>query len=390
MGDIISRGSLPQNFLDSVSDGGLRLPTPEPQHWWAKMALGARLALAALDTGAPTVQQFVSIQGGGSNEPNIPDDLLEMARAADAYPGAVVAVDNFGLGKGDTVKFSRDIYPRGEDAYNLAARELGTNQKIATDGQVVQAEDVPVVLKEYIGPHDGVSGVKPYAIWDFDAKYRANKESLASKTSRHLRLDYVRLINYAVRDLFRVTPYVTFADGLAGVTGFTPNGGRGFSLETILKARKAVSDREWHPFPNGKYVCVVPTQFNIDMAQDPDYRQLSAFHENKNPLYGQLKGVQEVDFFENTTLRIYKGGDVIAGIDGDVASRTVPAGVFLAESLLFGPGAVGFGTALPPECRWADDTNFGTVAKTIWYALHAFGTLDVRAVQRIIVQVPQP
>src|SRR3990170_1481922 len=105
----INRATLPQNFLDSVSMG-LRLPTPEPQYLFAQMAMGARMSLAAIDAGASTVQQFVSM-----------------------------------------------------------------------------AAEVPVVLDQFEGPYntDG-SEVRPYAILDFDAKYRANKDQLAGLTTLHL------------------------------------------------------------------------------------------------------------------------------------------------------------------------------------------------------------
>src|SRR5688572_15244833 len=101
---VISRGTLPQNFVDSASIG-LRLPTPEPQYFLARMAMGARLSLAAMDVGATTAQQFVTMAGGGVP---IPPELDQLARAADAFPGAVITVDEFGKDMGDTVKFQRD------------------------------------------------------------------------------------------------------------------------------------------------------------------------------------------------------------------------------------------------------------------------------------------
>lgn len=372
----INRGTLPQNFIDSVSTG-TRLPTPEPQYWFAKMALGARMALQAVDAGQQTVQQFVSMAGGGKV---LDPGLDELARAADTYPEAVQAVDGFGLGKGDTIKFWRDIFAGG--GYTEGARVLSTDATISTTGQTIQTEEVPVVLKEYHGPHDGTS-VKPYAIWDFDAKYRAAKEQLANKVTRHLRRDITKWLDVVIRDLFRVTPNITYSDSVTNVASFTAGAGHIMTLDTIMRARKAISDREWKPFPNGRYVLTVPTQFNIDMFQDQDYRELSKFHaQDRNLLYGYIGSVQDVDIFEVSTLKTYVNAD--GAVPGD--GQTTPANVTTQEALMFGPGAVGFGTAAAPECRWADDTNYGTVAKVIWYGLMAFQTLDVRGIQRILFQ----
>lgn len=374
----INRGSLPQNFLDSVSAAGLRLPAPEPQYFFAKMAMGARLRLNALNAGAPTAQQFVSMAGGGEM---VSPELAEMARAADAYEGAVVAVDQFGLGKGDSVKFTRDQYLDG--TFTEASRELAQDSAISTTGQSIKGEEVSVTLKEFVGPHDG-SSIKPYGISNFDAMYKANKEQLTSIVSRHLRRDYIKWLDTAVRDRFRspsVTSNITYADAVTNVLSFTLGAGHVLSLETVMNARKAISDREWSKFSNGRYMLLVPTKFNTDMVGDPDYRELSKTHDaGKNLLYGYIGSVQDVDIFEVSTLKQYAAADTTA--DGNA----VPASVTVQESLLIGPGAVGLGTALPPEARWADDTNFGTVGKCIWYALHAFQTLDVRGVQRILSQ----
>ncbi len=371
----INRGNLPTNFLDHVSQAGLRLPTPEPRYVFARMAMAGRLSLAALRVGAPTVQQYVTVAGGGAE---LSPELAELVRFADAHPGAIQTVDNFGLGKGDTIKFDRDVYSGG--GYTESARELTTDSTISTTGQTIQEEQIPVVLKEYTGAHDG-SSVKPYAIWNFDAKYRANKESLASKTSRHLRRDYIKWLDTVLRDRFRKSQYVTHADGVTDVTAMTLGAGHIHSLETWLEARKTLTDREWQPFPNGRYIALVGTDFNTDMIGDVDYRELSKNHAaGRNLIFGYLGSVQDIDYYEVSNLKTFIAAAVVPN------SGTVPTGAQVEESLLIGPGAVGMGTALSPEARYADDTNYGTVAKVIWYALHAFQTLDERGVQRVLTQ----
>lgn len=380
MAGSISRGTLPQNFLDSVT-ADIMLPTPEPQYLFARMALAGRLSLAAIDAGAPTAQQFITMAGGGTQQ----DPGLEMlARSADIYGGALTVVDQFGLGRGDTIKFPRDIFEGG--GYDEASRRLTTDKVISTTGQNIKNEEVPLILEEFHGPYNTAAGaVLPYAIREFDAKYRANKFQLASKVTRHLRRDYVKWLDRVVRAQFLKAGNVTLPSGVANAAAFVPGANSNISLEQVFAARKTLTDREWQPFANGRYVCIVPTSFNTQMLQDPDYRELSKQHaDGRNLIFGFLGSIQDIDFFECTTLAQYSdnGGDDIAAVEGS----TVGAGVVLNEAILMGPGAVGFGTATQPECRWADDTNYGTVAKCIWYALHAFGMLDDRGVQRIVFQ----
>lgn len=381
---VIGRGTLPANYEDFASSvtSALVLPQPEPQYVFAHWAMAGRLALSALNAGATSVQQFVTMAGGGAP---VPQDLDRMARVADTYPGFVQAIDQFGLGLGDTIKFQRPVFSTG--GLTKADRRLSTNQTISTAGQTIKAEEVPVVLDEYHGPYAGNgSAPAPYAIWGFDAKFRANKLQLAALTSQHLRRDYVYWLDSVIRDEFRQTDNVTFPTGVANAAAFVAGGNAKFSLPQIMAARKAISDREWMRFPNGRYVCLVPTSFNTHMLEDGEYREMSKAHTDKNMLYGYISSVQDIDFFECTTLKSYVATDSVEG-------SVVGSSVVLDEALLIGPGAVGFGTAAPdpegamgPVARFADDTNYGTVAKVIWYALHAFQMLDKRGVERVIAQ----
>lgn len=391
----ISKGTLPQNFLESTSTG-MRLPQPEPQYAYARLAMAGRLSLEALRVGAPTVQQFMSMMGNGAV---IPPELDQMVRFADMFPGAVNAVDEFGKDGGDTVKFQRDLYPTTVTGLGEDDRQHKPETTISTTGQSVKQEEVPVVLKEFKGPwNDITSQVDPYAILSFDAKYRKNKEALASMTTRFLRRDYIRWLDRVIRNRFIAdsgNSNITYPDGISAATGFITGNNAYISLDQLLRARKSLSDREWSKFPNGRFVCMVPTSFNTQMVQDVDYRELSKTHtDGRNQLFGYIGSVQDIDIFECSTNANYAplATDSTA-YKITLNGGTVPVGVNLAEALLFGPGAVGFGTAVSdqqgsigPEVRYADDTNYGTVAKCIWYALHAFQTLDVRAVQRIVWQ----
>lgn len=302
-------------------------------------------------------------------------------RVQDNYPDLFQIVEDFSKGEGDTLKFQRDIFDGG--GYTKADRKLNGSQTISTTGQVIRQEEVPIVLEEYHGPYNSTgSAVLPYSIKSFDARFRANKEQLGSITGRHLGRDYVKWLDTVLRDELRSTSNITYSDTVTNVLSFTSGAGHIANLEMLLAAKKALSDREWRKFPNGRYLAVVPTKFNTDMVSDPDYRDMVKAHgEGRNPVFGYIGSVQDIDIVECSTLKTYAAGVTVPN-DGQV----VPTSVTVQEGLLLGPGAVGFGTALPPELRWADDSNYQTLAKCIWYAVHAFATLDTRAVQRMLWQ----
>jgi hypothetical protein len=386
---VIGRGSLPANYEDFLNSttANLTLPTPQPQYLFAHFAMAGRLSLAAMNAGATSVQQYVSMAGGGAP---VSPELDRLIRTADSYPGFFQTIDQFGLGRGDTIKFQRPVFSAG--GLDKASRKLNTNQTISTTGRTIQSEEVPIILEEYHGPYaaDG-STPQPFAIWGFDAKFRANKLSLVGVTTQQLVQDYTVWLDTVMRDELRAASTITLSDAaFADVTSYTAGGGSTFSLDQILRARKALTDREWRPFPNGRYVLLVPSVFNTQMITDIEYRELSKVHtDGRNQLFGYIGSVQDIDIFECTTLKSYAAASTVPGTGGG----TVPTGVTLQEALLVGPGAVGFGTVAPqpegsmgPVARFADDTNYGTVAKVIWYALHAIGGLDLRGVERLVAQ----
>jgi len=292
----------------------------------------------------PSVQQYVTASGGGAP---VSPELDRLARTADAYPGFYQAIDQFGLNMGDTIKFQRPVFSTG--GLTKAARKLTTAAAISTTGSIIQAEEVPVVLEEYHGPYTASgSAPAPYAIWNFDSKFRANKLNLTQLTSKHLVRDYTYWLDSVMRDEMRASPNITLSNAdYADVTEYVAGGNSTFSLDQILRARKAISDRDWQPFPNGRYVLLVPTAFNTQMVGDVEYRELSKVHaDGRNQLFGYIGSVQDIDIFECSTLSQYAAASTVAGTGGG----TVPTGVTLEEAILCGPGTVGFGTAAPePE-----------------------------------------
>lgn len=373
----INRGTLPANFIDSVNMG-MKLPQPEPEYFFARMAMGSALARAAMDANAMDAESFVRMAGAGAS---VPAKLDALIRTASAYPQAVTTVQGFGLGQGDTIKLRRPVFAGG--GYTLADRRVSPDKSTSTTGQTISAEEVAVILEEYEGPYNSTaSAVQPYAIRNFDAKYRANKDELTGLVRLHLLHDYVKFFDTVIRDLFRSTSNITYADNVTNVLSMTSGAGHNISTETILTAQAAITDRNWAHFPNGRYVLAVPTAFDLQMAGDPDYRELSAMHgDGKNQLFGYITSIHDVDIYRVSTLKTYAAGTTVPG-DGNA----VPSGATVYEGLLFGPGAVGWGSAQPPQCFDADDTNFKKEAKVIWRSVEAFQTLDSRGIQRVLFQ----
>lgn len=376
----IGQSTLPQNFVSQVN-AGMRLPQPTAQFFFAMMALGAVQRTAAIENGVGTAEEFGKLmaQGGGMD---VPTDLSRFLRSADAYPDAVMFVAGFGKDAGDTVKMRRPVYSGG--GYTEEDRRVRPGKPTSLTGQSLQMEEVPVVLSQFEGPWStAAGGVEPYQIAEFDAKYRKNKDNLASLTKEALLYDYLAFLDGAVRNRFRGTANITYADSMANVLSFTLGAGHSASLDMFLRAKKAISLRERPGFKsNGRYMCLVPPVANVDMASDPSYRDLAGQHrEDKNLLFTPLASVQDIDFFECSTLKTYAAGDTVPN-DGNA----VPAGSTVYEALLFGPNAVGFGQAAPPTLYDTSDTDFGKNAKVIWRSVEAFQTLDSRGIERVLFQ----
>lgn len=375
----INASTLPSNFLTQTT-ARMRLMQPEPQYFFAQAAMAGRLSTAAIKAGATTVQQYVSMRGGGAA---VPQELDRLVRFADAGFGKIVqTIEGFGKEKGDNIKFKRPVFNTG--GFSEEAREVTPNKPTSTDGLVITEEIVTAVLKQFEGPYAANgSAVQPYTIAEFDAKWKNAAFELVGEVSLRLMQDYVKWLDTVIRNRFRASKYASLPTGISAASGFSSGGTDGVSLELIANARKAISDREWKPFSNGRYVCLVPTSFNVQMIADPDWARLSANQREKNILISQLASWQDVDFFEVTTLKSYAATESV-NVGG--TSTAVASGVTLDEALIIGPEAVGFGTAQDPETFFADDTDYGKYAKVIWRALHAFQTLDERGIQRIVYQ----
>lgn len=366
----INSGTYLNNFLTSITTS-MRLPQPEPQYVFAQMAISAGIRMEALKAGMNTAQQFVSMASEGKP---VSAQLDQLARFADTMPDAVLYKAVLGKEKGDTVKFQRPVYAGG--GYSIDARKVWGDKATSTTGQVISAEEVSITLDQLEGPYSSSgSAVQPYAVRLADGKFKNPINEVSSEVTHHLRRDYIKLMDTIIRDQFCASPtYVTFVDNVANAGALAA--GKIFETDTIIEARTQLAGREWSPFPNGRYVCLVPIQFNGHMLQDTKFRELTAFHRNENPIMRYIGSIQDVDIYECSTLSTYAAGTPYAGTN-------VAGGVTAVEALLIGPGAVGFANAEDPACHFHDDTDYGKVAKVIWRATHGFGVIDHRGIQRI-------
>ena len=147
----INRATLPQAFLDSLN-AAMMLPTPEPQYWFANAVGGQSMRSAGMRSAASSGMGYVqSIMGNGA----VPDALDRMVRAADAYPNAILNLDDkFGEGKGTVYKATRRKFSGGGFTEN--DRRVVVDKTTSTTGRSIQMEEVEVVLQQFEGPWDSI------------------------------------------------------------------------------------------------------------------------------------------------------------------------------------------------------------------------------------------
>ena len=386
------RAALPaqyEDFVTTVGGKGLTLPTPVPQFFLANAAMAGRFSAAAMQAGM-TGGRMIEIMGGGAQHPG----LAQLVTIESQIPGLINVIEEFNSSKteGDTLKFMRPVYSVG--GLGELDRALSAQVAIGTTGRAASLEEVPMTLHEYVGPYaSGGSAVQPFEVRQFDALYRANKIALATAVAHHLSYDYMNWLDSVLMCKFcratrsgttwtsADTTYLTFSDSTFTLASdYVAAGGSQFSCEQLLRARQTLRDRYVNPFPNGRYVALVPTSWVTHLVGDVQYREMSKAHaDGRNLIFGYISSIEDIDIYECNTLPTYAAAGTYGG-------AVIAAGVTINEGILVGPGAVGFGCALPPEVRSADDTNYQTAAKMIWYAVQAQEVLDDRYVQRFCAQ----
>jgi hypothetical protein len=388
----LGRGSLPANFQDfmDAASGVINLPTPAPQYFFARAAMAGRISQAAMQAGLGTAgaRSFVGIMGGGKPMPEL-DPLVTIS---EQLPGLINVVESFGKNAGDSIYFQRPIYSIG--GYSEADRELKDLVNISTTGTAPRAEEVPLTLKKYHGPMTA-SGTtpQPFTILNFDAQYRSARNSLVSTVAHHLSLDYTAWLNSVLMaKFFRATrsgstwssadtTYLTWSDeSFSAVTSYVAGGGSTFTVDQLLRARQTIRDRYINPFPNGRYVALTPTCWQTQMLRDVQYRDMSKAHtDGRNQIFGYITSVEDIDIYEVSDLPSYAAAGTYAG-------GTVPTGVAIAEGILIGPGAVGFGVGMAPTVRHHEVTNYQEALNVVWVAYQSHGVLDDRGIQRFCAQ----
>lgn len=374
----INAATLPGNFIQNINKG-LALRTPTPQFWFAAMAMGSRLRSAGLRMGLTGASQYLDIIMG--NGAPVAPELQALVRAADAYPGMVIVGEEMGKSEGDSIKLQRPIYSGA--GYTEEDRQVVPDKPTSVTGQPIRTEDVTLVLKEFEGPFAvGATRPSPYEIRHFDARFRKNATYVASLVVQNLGYDYTVWKDRVLRNRCASSQYVTYSGGVTTVNSMTAGAGYGINLRLMLEMRRAIRDRNWRPFDNGRYILLVPTVFSTQIPEDYEYRTLSANHgAGRNVIFSPVDSVQDIDIFELSTLRNWGAGETIPGVTG-----TVQTGVTVHECLMLGPEILGHALGQDPKVEFGTDTDYGKLARVIWRSVEAFQTFDERGIQRGIFQ----
>ncbi|MDP9148521.1 MAG: hypothetical protein M3O36_01055 [Myxococcota bacterium] len=368
-GPIVSRASIPEEFLDVTSN--TLLVQPEPQYFHAtlyKMAIANAMQLMLGNSiGVPVAGR--PIVGGGAPYTGPLYDRLILATPDmnyAGYAGAIQMVPELGARVGHTVRLNRPRF--GSGGFTLAAREIPTGATIATTGIDIGSEQVTLTVKRYGGPYDTVNGnVAPFPVDKLDASRMIH--NTVQLTGKHLQRDLDRWVdqvlvalgNNASQTLY---PAAFSSDAQSSVAGDMP-----LDCDTIFNVETTMKTANVPRFPNGRYMMVVPPAATRQIKNDPVFATYAKYFPSANPLFSSYIGtIGGIDLFESTSL--------IATANGN--------GIPIQSSQAFGPnfwgsglGDDGTGNLLPRVAANTQD-NYGELALLIWLLFGAFGLLDQR------------
>jgi len=152
--------------------------------------------------------------------------------------------------------------------------------------------------------------------------------------------NYIKDLHKQMMDLFNPEPVVEFRDRTVS----------GRILEVRDRMEKSLVD----PFPCGRYVLLVGVAVNGGI-QDPECEGLP----------GYRCTLENVDVFQVKT-----------------TSNQYQFGTFLS------PNGIGVRVCGPLECRYGDDTNFGTTGTFRWYRKYGLRLIDPTSIVRVRLNWP--
>lgn len=361
-----SRVTLPQEFYDKTDDK-LLLVQPEPQYPYASMFLGAMAA--SLDVGEfalpwrdAKIAQTGANYGAGGMMPAERDRLiLSSPLMTDVIAGKV----DFNAAPGNSVRINRPSYIT--TTYTEVSRRIPSGSTISTVPVAAASEQTNLTLYRYGGPYDAAnSRVAPIAIEAFDANMGVHK--LVQVSGNTLVRDFHRFIDAVNVSLLDLASVVTYPEGMTQDNDATAKGSFPFTLELLLRTERIADDASLPQFADGFRMAVLtPTQCE-QLALDPLYGRMSAYHPLYNALFpSYVKSVSKTHIFKSATLTT----------KANASSVNVHYGHYIA------PGALLGGMGRQPHTAPSTDDNFGETAKIVWLADLAFGLADNRFVLSI-------
>jgi len=354
---LVTRASLPSEFLDITS--AKLLKQPEPQYLYAKMwkiALNAALNPAG-EIGLPG--RAIASDGAGVD----PLDASRLMLDDGISSGAIQVIPELGKGPGHTVRLNRPVF--ANTTYTEASRQIPSGGDISTTAISLSAEQVPVTIKKFAGPYDQVnSRVAPYGVDRFDASLSIH--SLADMVGKNLARDFDKFIENVMVTLLDTASTTVRPLGFSADSDFTTAESGPMDFNTISRVERALDEANIPVFPNGRRMLVIDPRQAQSLKDDPQFARYAEFHAPVNPLLAQsyLKSVAGFDIYKSNTLDTDTNG----------------SSVVVHKAHAFGPGVLGSAIGEMPRVMPATDDNYGETAKVIWLLYGAFALLDNRFV----------
>jgi len=352
---LVTRASLPSEFLDITS--AMLLKQPEPQYLHAalwKIALGASMS-------APGAIGLPGREAGGSGAGVDSIESQRLMMDDGLASGAIQVVSELGKGPGHTVRLNRPVF--ANTTYTEASRQVPSGGDISTTAISLSAEQVPITLKKFAGPYDSVnSRVAPYGLDRFDAKLAIH--NLAAMIGVNLGRDFDKFVDSVLVGLLDNASTVVRPLGFAADTDFTTAESGPMDFNTINRAERSLDEANIPTFPNGRRVMIITPRQSQSLKDDPQFARYAEFHAPANPLLAKsyLKSVGTMDIFKSNTL----------------TQTTNASSVVVHKAQCFGPGVLGSAIGELPRVMPATDDNYGETAKVIWLLYGAFALLDNR------------
>jgi hypothetical protein len=333
------------------------LRAPDDQYLYANMMRWNGMRFLEKITGVGVEIPGREVNGTGA----APADF-ERDRAATSNPilSSLFSVqyDTLG-GKSKTMRFNRPVYSNSTST--MKSREIKVGQKVSTTPMAIQGAQTTLTVVREGGPYsDDGSEIRPFSIDEFDAEHGVH--NLVEYVGEHLRRDNVRCKEKWTVDMFDQFDAI-YPVNMTAENDMVTKGSGNFNFNFIIRAGKEMADRKLPTFPGGKWLMVITTDQEMQLLQDPVYRQWAHDHPNFNPLFpGHIGAIRDFEVFRSTTLTVSK--------------NTNSSPIYINHGHILAPGAIGYGMGTPPRVRNTSDDNYGLNPAFIWEEKLALGLTD--------------